>query len=321
MERFNSELYLTSSQAAELLNVHPSTVKRWCNEGELAFDKTDGGHRRIHLTDLLELSRVREIETFLDSFAPYEGHVWSAFNQVVDGGSFHRVHALAMGWLNRAHMNRLTALFAELGRRPGISFERFADEGIRGFMSMVGDAWREGRLRVGEEHMMTEAMSDVLFRLRDVGASPDGDRSPGETRRAPRCAIVGTMEGHRHGLGSMCARILLERRGWDVYFLGADVPVEDFAALQKSRKADLVCVSFSPPAIGADMRRCVRILAEFYDHTSPYSLALGGDLGELLGFGGEDYPFERLAAFSTIGDMSKALATGFAGHPAAVGGA
>lgn len=112
-------------------------------------------------------------------------------------------------------------------------------------------------------------------------------------------------------MGSMCARILLEKRGWDVYYLGADVPVEDFAALQKSRKADLVCVSFSPPATGADMRRCVRILSEFYDARSPYSLALGGDVGELVTFDGDEL-LERIATFGAIGDLSEALVAGFA---------
>ncbi len=309
MERSNSDLYLTSSEAGELLSVHPSTVKRWCNEGDLPFDKTDGGHRRIHLTNLLQLARTRGIATFLDAFTPYEGHVWTAIGQASNGGSFHRVHSMAMGWLDRAHMKRLTSLFVELGRRPGVPYERLAEEGIRGFMQLVGEAWREGRLRVGEEHLMTEAMTDVLFQLRQ-GDGPEGD--PTLAGPVGRCAIVGTMEGHRHGLGSLCVRILLERKGWDVYYLGADVPVEDFAAMQKSRGADLICVSFSPPATGADMRRCVRILSEFYDPQHPYSLALGGDVGELVSFADQETPFERVATFGAIGDLSEALATGFA---------
>ena len=316
LERFNSDLYLTTTQAADLLSVHPSTVKRWCNDGDLAFDKTDGGHRRIHLTDLLELSREKDIPTFLRHFTPYEGHVWSAIGQVVEGGSFHRIHSLAMGWLDRAHMKRLSWLFYELGRHPQVPFERFVDDGIRGFMKLVGQAWRDGQLRVGEEHMMSEVLVEVLIRFRSM-EGPHGDDTGLPDEGGRPVAIVGSMEGLRHGIGALAARVLLERRGWEVYFLGTDVPVEDFAAMQRSRGAELICVSFSQPATGADMRRCVRILSEFYDPTRPYALALGGDLGEVIRFDDPDLPFERIGTFGAIGDLSEALSTGFAPDPLA----
>ena len=140
-DRFNSELFLTTSQVAELLGVHPSTVKRWCNDEELHYEKTEGGHRRIHLKDALDLAREREIRTFLAPFSPYEGHVWSAVAEVVDGGSYERVHTLAMGWLRRGKTDRLGQLFLELGRHPDIPLPPFCDLGIGGFMRHVGEAW------------------------------------------------------------------------------------------------------------------------------------------------------------------------------------
>ncbi|MEQ9570445.1 MAG: helix-turn-helix domain-containing protein, partial [Longimicrobiales bacterium] len=218
MERFNSDLFLTTSQVAELLSVHPSTVKRWCNEGDLDVDKTEGGHRRIHLRDVLKLSSERSIPTFLAPFAPYEGHVWTAVDEAVDEGSFQRIRSLAMGWLTRGHVRRLGALFLELGRHPGIPLHRFCDEAVRGFMHDVGETWRSGRLRVGEEHMASEALTEVLLRLRD-GAGRAADAT--DVRPV---AVVGSMEGDRHNLGGLCVRLVLERAGWDVYFLGADVP-------------------------------------------------------------------------------------------------
>lgn len=304
MERFNSDLYLTTSQVADLLSVHPSTVKRWCNDGELEVDKTDGGHRRIHLQDVLEMAEARSIPTFLDAFHPYEGHVWTAVNQAVEG-SFHRVHSLAMGWLARGHLRRLSALFLELGRHPGIPLTRFCDEAVRGFMRDVGETWRAGRLRVGEEHMATEALVEVLLRLRDhAGGEPRRDAG------AP-VAVLGSMEGDRHNVGGLCVRLVLERRGWDVYFLGADVPVEDFAAMQRSRSAGLVCISFAPPNTAADMKRALRILGEFYERGQPYTLVLGGDLAEAPFLDDVDLPFRELGIFGSTAEFDAALAEGF----------
>lgn len=303
MERFNSDLYLTTSQVAELLSVHPSTVKRWCNEGDLEVDKTDGGHRRIHLRDVLALASDRSISTFLDAFAPYEGHVWTAVRQALDEGSFHRVRSLAMGWLTRGHVRRLSALFLELGRHPDLPFPRFCDEALRGFMHDVGETWRSGRLRVGEEHMASEALTEVLVRLRE------GPETQVDAGGRP-VAVVGSMGGDRHYIGGLCVRLLLERRGWEVFFLGSDVPVEDFAAMQRARAADLVCISFAPPNTAADMKRAVRILGEFYDGSPPYTLALGGDLSEAPFLDDLDLPFRELGIYSSLQSFALALDDG-----------
>lgn len=308
MDRFNSELFLTTTQVAQLLSVHPSTVKRWCNDEELTFDKTEGGHRRIHLNDVLELARERQITSFLQPFSPYEAHVWTAVNAAVGDGDFSRVHALAMGWLHLGHLRRIGALFFELGRHPELSFAQFCDRGLAGFMVQIGETWRSGRLRVGEEHMVTEALVETLFRLR-VELAPDETTRPGDGR-SPPTAIVGSMEGDRHHIGALCGRLLLEQAGWDVYYLGADVPVEDFAAIQRSRAADLVCVSFAPPNTAADMKRCIRILGEFYDPEHPFTLVLGGHVSEAPFLGDLDVPFSSLAFFSSMSEFSQGLQTG-----------
>ena len=313
VERFNSELYLTTSQVADLLSVHPSTVKRWCNDGELVYDKTGGGHRRIHLTDALELANSRQIDTFLAPFSPYEGHVWTAVHEVVESGSFERLHALAMGWLLRGQTDRLHQLFLELGRHPQVPFAAFCDQGIRGFMYDVGEAWRSGQLRVGEEHQLTASLFEVLIELRQDILREGRMRINGTG--IPKVAVVGSMEGDRHNLGALCIRLTLERQGWKVHYLGADVPVEDFSAIQRSRGASLVGVSFAPPSTGADMKRCIRILSEFYDAAHPYALALGGQLAESVDLSDLDPPFTEFGSFSSVDSFHAALVDGFAHRP------
>ena len=56
------EILLTTSQAASLLQVHESSVKRWSNAGRVAPAKTTGGHRRITLSALLELAKEQLLE-------------------------------------------------------------------------------------------------------------------------------------------------------------------------------------------------------------------------------------------------------------------
>jgi len=39
--------WLTLSEIASLLGVHPSTVRNWANQGKIPFHRTQGGHRRF----------------------------------------------------------------------------------------------------------------------------------------------------------------------------------------------------------------------------------------------------------------------------------
>ncbi|HKJ03811.1 MAG TPA: hypothetical protein VJ997_15195, partial [Longimicrobiales bacterium] len=168
------------------------------------------------------------------------------------------------------------------------------------------------RLRVGEEHLVSQAMAEVLLKLRtDIREEMEAGRGGAP---AP-VAVVGTMEGNQHHLGSLCVRLLLERLGWEVYYLGPDVPVEDFAVIQRGRQASLACISMAPMAPPGDLARAVRILGEFYDPASPYALAFGGSvpdeqMADLL-----QGPFEDARVFGSCVDFRQAIQAGF-GAPA-----
>jgi MerR family transcriptional regulator, light-induced transcriptional regulator len=287
MQAFNSDLLLTTSEAAALLGVHPSTVKRWSDRGGLSATKTPGGHRRIHLRSALEFGLARGAQTYLTPFSPYESHVWLAFRDAEGSGDFRRVRSLALGWLLRGYPRRITALIHELVGRPGLSLEGVCDGAIRPFMEEVGLAWKEGRLRIGDEHLASQAVLEALFRL----AGPEGTATfvdteeNGTTGTRPRLAVVGATEGDHHQIGSLCVRLLLEQEGWRVLHLGPDTPVEEFADIQRTRGAGLVCISVSPPAGPARIRRALDVLREFYRPERPYHLVFGGS-----GIGTQDDP-------------------------------
>lgn len=69
MELSNDETWLTLSEAAELLNVHPTTLRRWANSGDLPALVTPGGHRRFAATDLARFARERSALRNLNGYA------------------------------------------------------------------------------------------------------------------------------------------------------------------------------------------------------------------------------------------------------------
>jgi len=59
MEPSNNETWLTLSEAAGLLDVHPTTLRRWANNGDIPVMVTPGGHRRFAASDLARFARER----------------------------------------------------------------------------------------------------------------------------------------------------------------------------------------------------------------------------------------------------------------------
>jgi excisionase family DNA binding protein len=51
-----SNIYLSLSEAARILNVHPTTIRRWTDDGKVNSTRTPGGHRRFLKRDIEALA-------------------------------------------------------------------------------------------------------------------------------------------------------------------------------------------------------------------------------------------------------------------------
>jgi len=287
------QLLLTTSQVAELLRLHPSTVKRWSDQGILSSEKTQGGHRRYHLKDVLHCSQQKGIITFLDPFHPWEANVWLAVQAGARDGDFGRLTHLALTWLREGQTDLLGRLFFEIGSRPEIPFTEYLDRAVSGFMVQVGEEWLQGRLQVGEEHMASEVILESLIRLR-LAREPRG-RPPLVAAEPAPVAVVGSLEGEFHAIGAQAVRSILERRGWRVYYLGSNVPAKEFSSIQQAQVADLVCISLSSRVTAPEVREAVETLAREGNPRYPHALALGGGF---QGIGPDDLPRDSFSSLS-----------------------
>ncbi|HLU09160.1 MAG TPA: helix-turn-helix domain-containing protein [Oceanobacillus sp.] len=51
--------WVSLRQAAEMLGVHPATVRNWADKGDLPSRRTPGGHRRFRKNDLLQYAETQ----------------------------------------------------------------------------------------------------------------------------------------------------------------------------------------------------------------------------------------------------------------------
>jgi methanogenic corrinoid protein MtbC1 len=101
------------------------------------------------------------------------------------------------------------------------------------FMRRIGDEWHAGRFSVAQEHLATAVLHDQLLEIvRSVGPRPEAKR-----------VVVATPPGERHAIGAAIYAATAAASGWQVVYLGADLPVRDIANAAADTRADVVALS------------------------------------------------------------------------------
>ena len=100
-------------------------------------------------------------------------------------------------------------------------------------LSEIGQAWFRGEASVQQEHFASALVARRLNAL-IAGAPP-----PSLSERI----VVATPPDEKHTLSSLLITYLLRRRGWDVIYLGADVPLENFRNTISLLHPDLVLIT------------------------------------------------------------------------------
>lgn len=102
-------------------------------------------------------------------------------------------------------------------------------------MTDLGILWHEGKIATTTEHF---ASSYVNGRLRALLALAGGQRvGPG--------VIVACAPLDQHELGALMLAVMLRRNGYQVYFVGANTPVEDLAVMARELQPFAVMISAS----------------------------------------------------------------------------
>lgn len=119
------------------------------------------------------------------------------------------------------------------------------------FLEALGRQWQEGTMRIAHEHMATAAVRTFLGSI--VAAAPRFPSAPS--------ALVCTPVNQVHELGALIAAVTVAMRGWNVVYLGANLPSEEIAAAVRQLSARMLILGIVYPADDALLHRDLRRLA------------------------------------------------------------
>lgn len=149
-----------------------------------------------------------------------------------------------------------------------LSRPQLLNEFLLPLLTRVGDRWREGNLRIAHEHAATSAIRSFLGNL--WGSIPAPMEAP--------LMLATTPSGQVHELGLMMAAAVASSEGWNVLYLGPNMPAEEIAAAAIQKGARVVALSLVYPADDPRLADELRALRHHLPDST--TLIVGGRAGE-----------------------------------------
>jgi methanogenic corrinoid protein MtbC1/DNA-binding XRE family transcriptional regulator len=118
----------------------------------------------------------------------------------------------------------------------------------------LGELWCRGEASTGEEKLASQIVLDQMERLRALFLVP-GPRSPYRV-------MLACVEGEHHFIGARMVADLCASRGWNVDFLGHNVPDPSLVEMVQRRRPQVLALSVTMVSGLAHLRALVEQLAE-----------------------------------------------------------
>lgn len=235
---------LTPKQVAQAIGVSEASLKRWCDKGLVRATRTEGGHRRLALDDVMDFLR-RSGRPIVSPEVLKLPPVRSLSERVSARSQEHFVDALIQGDEARVHRIVFDLYLAKQ------SICDIGDRVIADTFRQIGDKWECKELEPYEERRACEILGRVLTQLRSV--------MPSIPEAAP-LAIGGTLEGDVYRLPTMLVELVLRESGWRAESLGTGLPAATLRAAISALHPKLFWLSVSHIPSQTDFREQYALL-------------------------------------------------------------
>ena len=103
-------------------------------------------------------------------------------------------------------------------------------------MFQIGELWCDGKVNVAQEHLATQITLEQMDKLRLIQSIP---------RSLSYRVMVCCVEGEQHFIGAKMAADLFQMEGWQVDFLGPNVPTPALIEIVSARRPNLLALSIT----------------------------------------------------------------------------
>jgi DNA-binding transcriptional MerR regulator len=252
----------------------PETLRAWERRYRIVEpERTSGGHRLYSKRDILllkwlverqkeGLSISRAVELWRNMQESGQDPILITQAEVFNPIQASNLAELRQVWISACKSFNEKAAEQVLSQAFAVAIpETVVVEILQKGIAEIGQQWYAGRASVQQEHFASSLATRRLHSL--VAASPPASRSGRILSACP--------PGEDHEFALLLSTFLLKRQGWEVIYLGPNVPLEKMGATLRSTTPNIVLSLAQTLPAAASLRNMALLL-----HIQGTSLAFGG---------------------------------------------
>ena len=173
---------------------------------------------------------------------------------------------------------RLALAVVDAALGGGLPIDAVQEDIIRESQRRIGELWARGEIGVAEEHMATAITRQVLTHLHE-GAIPAVVKD--------ERVLVACVEGELHDMPARMVADVLELAGYDVRFLGANVPAQSLPGMLAQFRPDVLALSVTVApnlrALATTIRLALEQLPSLLFAVGGRAVSVAGQLPQVKG--------------------------------------
>ena len=260
---------------ARKTGLSPHLIRAWEKRYATINPERNGGNRRLYSTEEIErlalLKRATDAGHSIGDIAqlPTERLAVLVAQEGNAGGGLRAADAASQGSNATAASQLVADAYAAVEAMDSGRLEAVLDRGsvvlgqvrllseiIVPLVERIGEAWRNGELKVAHEHVASACIRTFLGQVSRPMAVHPG---------AP-VLVSTTPTGQLHELGAILVAASATTRGWRVIYAGASLPSEEIVSVVRAHNARAVALSIvhpeGDPLLPTEIRRLRRLLPE-----------------------------------------------------------
>lgn len=225
----NSYKTFSPKQLAQGIGVSEASIKRWCDKGILATNRTGGGHRRIPLDSVVAFLKENHYDLIRPDILGLPTGAGRG-EWTYEQARKHFASSLEAGDEPKSRQIIFDLYLANH------SISDICDRVITPVFHQIGDKWDHGEVAVYQERRAVEILCRLLYSLREMLPTPS---------QAGSLAIGATLTGDPYSLPGLMVELALLESGWQAFFYGCELPVDTLCEAIRETKPDLFWLSVS----------------------------------------------------------------------------
>jgi len=209
-------MLFTTNDAANMLRVDKSTIKRWTDEGKIKCLRTPGGHRKFKADDLYnfmtEFNYGKELNQTIPEYFSDEFIIRS----IVQKKEYNIFHSVCFSAAIKGKKDELIGLCNKV-YRAGLSLALMFDHIVMPTIKKIERLSAQNKLSISEYHLAQNVLSSAIVQLNE---------SLPKQEKNFKTIVCASIESGKNDIELKALNTLLEIEGYTVLNLGSAMTAE-----------------------------------------------------------------------------------------------